>query len=98
MVNGTQIRAAREAAGLSRAKLAAKLGIAQHTVYRWEHGIHSRLSFDTVRDLAAALGVPAEQLVGASETNGANGSATVQTEQAHPDRLAAVGGPDHGGT
>lgn len=67
MVNGTLIRSAREAAGLSRPQLAAKLGIAPHTVYRWEHGIHSRLSFDTVVRLAAALDVPAERLTNGSE-------------------------------
>jgi transcriptional regulator with XRE-family HTH domain len=90
MVNGTLIRRAREAAGLSRAKLAKRLGIAEHTIYRWEHGMHSRLSFDTVMGLAGALDVPVESLLEPAARNG-SGSPDAAPETHPVPAPAAVG-------
>lgn len=82
MVNGTLIRRAREDAGLSRSNLAGRLGVAEHTIYRWEHGIHSRLSFDTVLALAAALDVRVESLLAANGDGSGPPEAAPETHSA----------------
>ena len=95
MVNGEHIRRARLEAHLSQAKLAERLGVAELTVYRWEHGIHSRLEYGTVLALARELGVPAEDLLQA--TNGSDASSgTPEDETARPHDSAQTleGGPD----
>lgn len=35
-----QLRALRKRLGLTQGQLAAKIGVREHTVYRWEAGIH----------------------------------------------------------
>lgn len=52
----------REAQYLSQYELAAKSGIARSTIARIEKGEAAR--FETIRKLAAALGVTADDLVG----------------------------------
>ena len=57
-----KLRAARLAAVLTQAELAAKAGVAEATVVSAEHGKKVRIS--TVRKLAAALGIEPQELLG----------------------------------
>ena len=59
-MTGDELREMREAAGLTQAALADRLGVKQSTVYRWEHGQrgiseqiarHVRILLDTARNL-----------------------------------------------
>lgn len=59
---GERLLRAREAAGLSQAQLAEKLGVLQRTVAYWERR-PSSLQPDRIAALASALNVPAEQLL-----------------------------------
>ena len=58
---GRRLKARREAAGLSRRELARRAGTTAETVARWEAGVGPPRPA-TVRKLAAALGVPPEDL------------------------------------
>ncbi|MGE0725304.1 MAG: helix-turn-helix domain-containing protein [Alphaproteobacteria bacterium] len=58
---GRSVQAHREAAGLSRAQLAAALGVLPATVASWEAGRVS-LGVDTTWMIAAACGVPVTAL------------------------------------
>jgi transcriptional regulator with XRE-family HTH domain len=61
---GTLLKALREGAGLSQRALARRAGTTPETIARWERGVGPRRPI-TVRKLAAALGVPPEELSGA---------------------------------
>ena len=63
---GERLNGLREAAGLSQAQVADKLGIAQRTYSYWERRPVA-LRHDQLEALAAALGVPLADLVGAPE-------------------------------
>lgn len=56
------LRAARERAGLSQERLAALSGVTSTTIRRAETGVHSPLLANGEK-IAAALGVPLEQLL-----------------------------------
>jgi len=58
---GARLHAAREAAGLSQAQVADKLGITQAAYAFWERR-NVALRADQVEQVAAILGVPTEQL------------------------------------
>jgi transcriptional regulator with XRE-family HTH domain len=60
---GQRLLAAREAAGLSQAQVAAKLGMGQSGYAPWEREPVA-LRPEQIEQLAAALGVSAEQLLG----------------------------------
>ena len=57
----------RKAAHITQAELAEKLNVHLQTVSKWERGV-SEPDIAQVGDLAAAVGVPLERLVGAEET------------------------------
>lgn len=57
-----KIKAAREAAGLTQAELAAKLGTIQQNVSRWEKGAYQP-KLATLRRIAEALEVPMSDLL-----------------------------------
>jgi transcriptional regulator with XRE-family HTH domain len=59
---GERLLRAREAAGLSQADLAGKLGVLQRTIAYWERR-PSSLRPERIAELALALNVPAEQLL-----------------------------------
>jgi transcriptional regulator with XRE-family HTH domain len=59
---GTRLRSLRERAGLSQAQLAEKVGTDQTHVSRWERNVAAP-DLATVRQLAAALGVYAVELL-----------------------------------
>jgi transcriptional regulator with XRE-family HTH domain len=59
------LRTIREAAGLSREKLARQADISTVTIENIERGLGCRV--DTARKLADALGVSVEELMGNSE-------------------------------
>lgn len=63
---GERLNALREAAGLSQAQLAGKLGIAQRTYSHWERRPVA-LRHDQLAALAAALDLTLAELVGAPE-------------------------------
>ena len=64
---GERLHTAREAAGLSQAQVAAKLGITQTAYAVWErHQVALRP--EQIERVATVLGVTTEQLFGASET------------------------------
>ena len=66
-VFGERLNALREAAGLSQAQVAEKLGIAQRTYSHWErHPV--ALRHDQLEALAGAIGITLAELVGATET------------------------------
>ncbi len=65
-VFGERLNALREAAGLSQAQVADKLGIAQRTYSHWERRAVA-LRHDQLEDLAKALGITLADLVGAPE-------------------------------
>ena len=58
--SGDRLKALRDAAGLSKRALAQRAGTTPETVARWEAGGVPRPA--TVRKLAAALGVPPDEL------------------------------------
>ena len=64
---GARVHALREAAGLSQAQLAAKLGLAQRSYSQWERRPVA-LRHDQLEALAGALGVTMAELVGAPGT------------------------------
>lgn len=64
---GQRLLAAREAAGLSQAQLATKLGMSQPGYAAWERDPVA-LRPEQIEQLAAALDVPAEQLLGKAAT------------------------------
>lgn len=60
------VTGAREAAGLSKAELGRRIGVARETISRWESGSQHPDSATVVRDVARALGRdPQEALVAA---------------------------------
>lgn len=63
---GTRLHAAREAAGLSQAQVADKLGITQAAYAFWERR-KVALRPEQIEQVAAILGVAAEQLFGAGD-------------------------------
>lgn len=58
---GDRMRELREAAGLTQAALAEKLGVPQSAISQWEGGRHAP-PVTSVPDLAKALGVEAGEL------------------------------------
>ncbi len=58
---GSQIRYTRKWYGKTQARLAQQLGVAEFTVWRWEHGVHAP-SVAAIGQIAKALGVPATWL------------------------------------
>jgi len=63
---GERLHALREAAGLSQAQMADKLGIAQRSYSQWECRPVA-LRHDQLEALAGALGITLAELVGAAE-------------------------------
>jgi transcriptional regulator with XRE-family HTH domain len=60
---GDRIRAAREAAGISRRELSIQVGCSENNCYRWEGGLH-RPDTDNLYRIAQACGVTVEELHG----------------------------------
>ena len=58
---GARVREAREALGLSRYELAARIGVTFQAVYNWEAGLRIP-SYYRIRPLAAALGIAVNNL------------------------------------
>lgn len=78
---GERLHALREAAGLSQAQLAEKLGMAQRSYSQWERRPVA-LRHDQLEALAAALGVTMAELVGAPETKPRSSGPTGKLRQA----------------
>ena len=62
MLNGTQIREAREQRGISQERLAAALGVKELTVWRWENKPTKGLDYFTARRLAEVLEIEPDDL------------------------------------
>lgn len=62
MTTGELIKAARKKAGLTQAQLAEKLGISYVGVSQWENDLRNP-KLDTLQRIAAALGVPVQELI-----------------------------------
>lgn len=60
---GTQISSAREAAGVTQAELARRIGRLRQAVYRYEVGERTPSAL-VLREIAVALEVSADQLLG----------------------------------
>ena len=60
---GLRLRRLREARGLSRAALAAKLGVSKETIYRYENNVQDP-SLDRAKHLAIILHTSLDYLVG----------------------------------
>ncbi|RMD68282.1 MAG: XRE family transcriptional regulator [Gammaproteobacteria bacterium] len=69
---GKRIRNLRRARGLSQNELSRLTGVAQGTISRVEHG-EQIPSMNTVRRIAAALGVPIAEIVGSYVAEGPGG-------------------------
>lgn len=65
MVN--QLKAAREARGISLSALARESGLARATVWKIESGRADVYTTKTMEKLAAALGIPASEIFGFDE-------------------------------
>lgn len=63
---GERLKSLRKAAGITQQELANNLGVHLQTVSKWERGI-SEPDFSLLGDLASALGVTLEKLMGAAE-------------------------------
>lgn len=63
---GERLKSLRKAAGITQQELADNLGVHLQTVSKWERGI-SEPDFSLLGDLASALGVTLEKLLGAAE-------------------------------
>ncbi len=62
MTTGELIKAARKKAGMTQAQLAEKLGISYVGVSQWENDLRNP-KLDTLQRIAAALGVPVQDLI-----------------------------------
>lgn len=62
MTTGELIKAARKKAGMTQAQLAEKLGISYVGVSQWENDLRNP-KLDTLQRIAAALGVPVQELI-----------------------------------
>jgi transcriptional regulator with XRE-family HTH domain len=72
-LNGAALKAARNANGLSRDKLAVKLAenglsVSTHTLATWENGKHTPTSIRLLGGIAALLGEPIANLITRSES------------------------------
>ncbi|MFQ5974103.1 MAG: helix-turn-helix domain-containing protein [Alphaproteobacteria bacterium] len=90
MTIGERIRAARNAAGLSQARLAERVGVSQPTVNNWEHGGHNP-SRERVTRIAEAVGCT----VGWLEL-GEPGTSAIRTGPLHGQSPAIVEVPPAG--
>jgi transcriptional regulator with XRE-family HTH domain len=64
---GTKIRQRREQLGLSQQELARKLGMTQARISEIESGARPHVNLTNLRNLARALGVSADYLIGTWE-------------------------------
>lgn len=55
---GNRIRTARDAAGLTREEVAARIGVNWRTLARYESGETKRISYETLVEIAVATGKP----------------------------------------
>lgn len=62
MSTGQRLKRAREAAGISQARLAALVGVSPSTPYRWEAGKANPQTGAMERKVAFALGVPVAEI------------------------------------
>lgn len=62
MTTGARIKAARKAAGMTQAELAAKLGISFQSVAQWENDLRNP-KYETLQKIALALGMSVSQLL-----------------------------------
>lgn len=62
MTTGARIKAARKAAGMTQAELAAKLGISFQSVAQWENDLRNP-KYETLQKIASALGVSVADLL-----------------------------------
>jgi transcriptional regulator with XRE-family HTH domain len=77
LTTGQLIRRAREAAGLSEAKLGKRLGVVASAVHGWEHD-RRNVTVPRLLEVAGALGVPPETLLPTAER-----TATMREARAH---------------
>lgn len=65
LYDGKKIRSLRESKGWSMGELARRAGLAQPSLWALEHQVTKSPKFSTIAAVAAALGVPARELLAA---------------------------------
>jgi transcriptional regulator with XRE-family HTH domain len=91
---GQHLRRLREAAGLSRAALARKAGVASSTLGNWEAG-RGMPGLPTLLRLAGALGVPVERFAaGVEEPEGDEPAAPAEPPEPAPKKPNRKGNGD----
>src|SRR6266550_676616 len=94
---GAQLKALREAAGLTQEELATIAGLSVHAVSALERGQRRRPHVDTVRALSAALDLTAatrDALVGSARTPAHNAAVDELSSVSLPLALTALLGRD----
>lgn len=86
---GRRIAEQRKARGITQAQLAEQLGIAQQTMAHYEGGV-SRIAVETLTQVAAALGVSVEELIGTSAKRGAGKRGPAPKLQQQLERVQAL--------
>ena len=84
MTTGQRIKDVRKKAGLTQKELGEKLGLAFQSIAQWENDLRNP-KIDTLQRLAAALGVPLEELIGLPAPAGSAGP-----DSALPDDVQRV--------
>ena len=62
MTTGELIKAARKKAGMTQEELGSKLGVSGSSIAQWENDLRNP-KLDTLQRIAAALGVPVQELI-----------------------------------
>lgn len=66
-IDGTKVKAAREAAGFTQEQLAREIGVSVFTVSRWERGTTTRISIARLFSVCLALNVDPDALLADGE-------------------------------
>lgn len=86
---GRRIADRRKALGITQVELAATLGIAQQTMAHYEGGV-SRIAVETLTQLASALGVSVEEMIGTTAKRGAGKRGPAPKLQQQLERVHAL--------
>lgn len=80
MTTGARIKAARKAAGMTQAELAAKLGISFQSVAQWENDLRNP-KYETLQKIASALGVDIAELLGVKPAHAVDPNETPEDKE-----------------